>query len=316
MKKRNNNTIFLFMKTLLWIFILTALSTADHKDMNYSIHVRDSVTIGGSLTIGETDSSHRPAKILGKDSSDIIKETDYPDSVGLSDSSIHPRIGTIEEGFLPVKSGDTLTKSIVQQISSPTDTTIKVCPGVTFNKTNGLRYLAETTTWDDNNIPISVFAGNNKPQLEQVGGTKFLMPYFSATTTNDISATQEVNHSKALGLTGANDSVYYHLHFAGSTADTGHVRFHFYYRPTYDGQSINGQDSFVVSIVMPAVAYQSQTIYFPGIYTSVLGTRILWALYREPTETQDTYPGKIYSGVFGFHYAIDSDGSNTISSKD
>lgn len=170
-----------------------------------------------------------------------------------------------------------------------------------------------TTVWDDSQVPaLSVPTGSPNPTITSGfgGNANLSLPYFQGGgSTNDYTwFTVQMSHKLALNY----DSLYCHVHWATTTADTGSVIWQLEY--TY--QSINGTytTGSIISKnsgnINPAAQWKHQITIFPGIVNNKgISSVIVCRLTRLNNNGRDTYPNNAAFLGFDIHYPINTMGS-------
>lgn len=108
-----------------------------------------------------------------------------------------------------------------------------------------------------------------------------------------------------------------HIHWMPTTTGTGNVKwFLSYYFKKGTTIFVSSVDSIVVATT--GTAWEEIRSNFPDISvpTLVIETQLFFSIWRDPTETEDTYSDDAALGsTFGFHYKIDTAGSRQINTK-
>lgn len=108
-----------------------------------------------------------------------------------------------------------------------------------------------------------------------------------------------------------------HLHWMSTTTNSGNVKWfvELYFKEGNDIK-LNVIDSAIQAVT--GTAWEEQRLDFSEINIPSLkiGTQLFFAVWRNPTDDDDTYGDDAALGAtFGFHYKVDAAGSRQITSK-
>ena len=178
-------------------------------------------------------------------------------------------------------------------------------------------FLPEPQWRDENFDPLAVTipGNNNAPAKLNVPGTNLFMASFPAIggiTEVPVSG-KEVNHD---WVPGTNLSV--HAHILKTVAGTGDVKLSFEYRVS-SGSITPVYGTISAAQAVPATEWTIADYLVIGeipmsTFTG-LGAQVTFRLFRDGSDSADTYNGAIVIHTFGWHYQVNSNGSRLIASK-
>ncbi len=177
-------------------------------------------------------------------------------------------------------------------------------------------YVNTTFGYDDLNFPALSLAKSasltpNQAVVFASGGIQGLL-FDGSTQVNEVFGSGEILHSYEQG-----SDLYPHVHWMPTTTDEGNVTWFL----EYNVVNVNGVYSTPVTVNVSqsvnGTAWIHRVADFPAIDGSglVIGSQIVFRLYRNATDVTDTYTANAALLSFGIHYKLDSVGSVNVSSK-
>jgi len=181
-----------------------------------------------------------------------------------------------------------------------------------IEKDGTLRFIGNATTWEDANYAaISLGTGATAPDPITLGAGAITVRAFDRNVTSEqLFGSIEIPHAAILL-----DSVYYHVHWCPTTADTGRVIWNLTYVMYASGDTLKSDTVISVTSISPAKAWKSALASFPGIYHAALGNQLSYRFWRNPTTAGDTYPADAAVFTIGIHYKSNMTGSRLIDTK-
>lgn len=215
---------------------------------------------------------------------------------------------------LPADVSDFVTKSGDQTISGPkrfgTDT-----DNTTFEADGTMKMNGAATVWDDINVSLVPAAGGGSlPSVIAFNGDARLDCYaFNGTTatTDEIHSSLEILHGYKEG-----SDIKFHLHWYPTTAAAGNVKWHLRYTWFNPGTLPGAAATATAVAATSGVAWKEQATSFTLTGTGkVMGSRLVFSLFRDPADAADTYTAAAAVTDMGVHYERDTFGSRTDTAK-
>lgn len=165
------------------------------------------------------------------------------------------------------------------------------------------------TVWEDDNIdPTMLTGGGNLPNQINFASTTIPIASFANATTDQVSACREIPHQCKLG-----SSIYFHSHVYPTTTDTGTLRLGLEYFFTLEGVAVTSSTTIYAESAMSGTAWAKKSVTFNSItIPNELGSQFHFRFFRDGTHVNDTFTGDAAISTIGYHYELDSLGSNDI----
>jgi len=163
--------------------------------------------------------------------------------------------------------------------------------------------------WNDYNIPgLSLRGGAASPDLIALNGATYIYGYAfdGGSLTESVSGVVEILHGYKEGT-----DVLPHIHWQPSTNAAGNVKWFIEYYYVVPNGSATTTTTLSVVDAASGEAWSGEVIEFGVIDGTdfVIGTQIHFAIYRDPTDAQDTYTDDAILDQFGIHVQVESNGS-------
>jgi hypothetical protein len=178
-----------------------------------------------------------------------------------------------------------------------------------FNRESG-------ALWKDENFDLASMSGaSSLPDPVTLPGTSIQALAFDGNNTlEQVFGCKEINHDYKEGTV-----ISPHVHWYPSTTATTNVKWNMEYYARNANQ-INTVISGTLSVIATASggAYTQRMSVFPDLNLGALakiGTQVHFRFYRNPADTDDTYPSDAVTATFGWHYQTNSRGSSQIGAK-
>lgn len=185
----------------------------------------------------------------------------------------------------------------------------------TFEADGTLKFNGNATVTDDINISlVPPQGGAAAPTIIAFNGDSNLDCYaFSGTnaTPDEVHSSLEVLHGYQEG-----DDIKLHIHTYPTDASAGNaklsLRWTWFNRGTAPGPATTSTQV----MAMPGVAWQETTFVWvlPGA-GKTMGSRLVFSIFRDATDAQDTYAHNLAFTDIGLHYEKDTVGSRTTLAK-
>lgn len=179
-----------------------------------------------------------------------------------------------------------------------------------------LQFAGAGRAYYDFNFDVaSLRSGASAPDLIKLNATNiFVASFDGANTLEQVDFVIEMNHNWAEGTT-----VYPHVHWYPSTANTGNVIWYLEYCFVDPASATGGASSTTINtgaIAAGGIAWANKFTNFPAIALPgySIGTQAHFRFYRDPTGS-DTYPNDAAVATIGLHVLLDSLGSREVSVK-
>jgi hypothetical protein len=158
-------------------------------------------------------------------------------------------------------------------------------------------------------------SGGSVPALIAVNGDTYLYARAYAgtgATVEQLGGAKELPHEMLFG-----QDIIPHVHWAAVSAAAGNVKWQL--RTMLVNRNGTYTGGVTTSVISPTsgVAWQGQRSDFPAISTAGIlsGARILFTLFRDPADADDTYTDQVIAPNFGVHVPVDMLGTRTIDDK-
>ncbi len=180
------------------------------------------------------------------------------------------------------------------------------------------RYEGSATVWEDENIdPTTLVGGWNLPTQTVFASTTTHIAWFSWTQTDEVEFCKEIPHKSKLNAAWESSVVLsFHAHTYATTAVVWNVRLGLEYFFTKEGVAVTTSTTIYKTYTTNWIAWAKQSVAFDDIpVADELGSQFHWRFFRAGADPLDTYNGTVWISTIGFHYEIDSDGSDGITTK-
>ena len=179
-----------------------------------------------------------------------------------------------------------------------------------------IQSFGAATCWKDIDIDLSAQpSGGSVPALIAVNGDPYIKARAFAgtvTTVEQLGGAKELSHEMVFG-----ESITPHIHWFPTTADAGNVKWQLRTMMVNRQGIYQGGVTTSVVAAAPGVAWQGVRSDFPAINTAgyLSGTRVMFTLFRDPADAQDTYAALAGAPNFGIHIPVDMFGTRTVDDK-
>lgn len=184
-----------------------------------------------------------------------------------------------------------------------------------FEQDGFLVFNGDATVWKDINIGgVNLTkAASNQPDLIKINGSDILTYAFDgASKTEELHGSFELQHDYKEGT-----DIIPHIHIYPTDTNEGNIKINLDYYLKENGKTaISGTTSFVQDA--GGVAWEELRVNFDDVIagdTLTIGTQCHFRVYRDATDTDDTYPSDVAIATIGVHYEINSVGSRTTLNK-
>jgi hypothetical protein len=236
--------------------------------------------------------------------------------VGNADYSARSIQGTVNE--VTVTDGDGVAAnpvvSLPDVIEGPRSFGT-VTDNTTFEEDGTPVFNGGATNWNDINkslLPLST--GANVPSIIAVNGATWLKvrAFNGIGTINELGEGCEILHDYKEGT-----DITPHIHWAGTTAAAGNVKWQLAYMWIDRDEVFGGEVLSSATVATSGVAWKEQRTNFPTISGAGkhIGSRFHFVLFRDPLDAADTYTADAAAFDFGLHYQRDTIGSRQITVK-
>lgn len=174
----------------------------------------------------------------------------------------------------------------------------------------------DATVWKDIDIDLSTQSiGGSAPALIAVNGDPYIKSRaFAGTgaTVEQLGGSRELIHEMAFGL-----PIIPHIHWAPVSAAAGNVKWQLRTMLVNRNGVYTGGATTSVVVAAPGVAWHGVRTDFPAIDTTGIfpGARVMFVLFRDPADAQDTYADLVIAPNFGVHVPVDMLGTRTVDDK-
>jgi len=176
---------------------------------------------------------------------------------------------------------------------------------MTFKRKN--RLLGTSTVWDDDNLDPTTLSGSGTlPTSISFASTGLHIAAFSANQLDEIEGKREIPHKAKLG-----SALSFHLHAYPTNTNTGNVRVGLEYFFSSEGVAVTSSTTIYLEFAASGTAWAKQSHSFADItIPNELGSQFHFRFFRDGTHVNDTHTGDLAISTIGYHYEIDSDGSD------
>jgi hypothetical protein len=175
--------------------------------------------------------------------------------------------------------------------------------------TTGIKLNGTATVFEDDNLDPTTMTGNgNLPTLIPFASTNINIAAFSATQLDNVEGKREIPHQAKLGA-----PITFHAHVYPTNTNTGVVRLGLEYFFSRENVAVTTSTTIYVEMAMSGTAWAKKSIGFEAITPpSELGSQFHFRFFRDGAHTNDTYNANLAISTIGYHYEIDSLGSNEL----
>lgn len=260
-------------------------------------------TFGSSPIVPDPTTAQQPASKNYSDSQDAIRDTAI--NLRALDSAVVHKTG------VETVAGAKTFQDVARFGDVAGGNYLEVEQGTGVIRVNG-----NGRTWKD--TFISAYAlpntGATAPSLDSLfgsGSIKGLGFTGAGTQVNEVSGSFEMNHDWAEG-----SDISFHIHWMPSDANAGNVK----WQLEYTIKNPNGTFSapIIIAVVQAGgIAWRHQLISFSNISMTglTIGSVIMFRLFRDPADAQDTYGSHAILMQVGLHYLCDTEGSRQMITK-
>lgn len=175
--------------------------------------------------------------------------------------------------------------------------------------TDSLILKGDGTVWADLSFSVaSLTRGASAPDFIHLGSSNIeVVAFDGAATVEEVSGVVELQHWWAEG-TRLNP----HLHWYPIDSNSGNVKWQLDYI-LLDVGNVAGSGTTLVKAIAAKGAWQHHYADFDWITTTgyKIGSQLHFRLYRDPTDTQDTYGSDAATATFGIHLQVNGLGSRS-----
>lgn len=207
------------------------------------------------------------------------------------------------------EASDVLISGLVDKQILKWNDTAKVFENKTIDGFN------DSVLWNDYNVTsFALGAGASSPDLITfLGAGNLVIHAFDGTSTAEqLYGCIELLHDYKEGT-----DLRPHIHYVPTTSGAGNVKWNLEYSLASNNVTFPSTTTIAVVDTVSGIAWRHKAVEFPVISGAglTIGTQIMFRLFRNPSDVQDTYTGDAGLLTFGLHVQIDSDGSRQIFSK-
>jgi len=188
---------------------------------------------------------------------------------------------------------------------------------VTLNEL-GLKLNGTATVWEDDNLdPTTLAGGGVSPTSIIFASTTTHIAGFRGDGTDEVEGCREYPHKAKLNV-GAGTSIVmkFHAHTYATTAVVGNSRWGLEYFWTAEGVAVTTSTTIYATVPTNGIAWAKKSFNFPDIVVpNEMGSQFHFRFFRLGGDVLDTYTAFIGVSTIGYHYEIDSLGSNEVLTK-
>jgi hypothetical protein len=184
--------------------------------------------------------------------------------------------------------------------------------------TDGVHLYGNATQWDDDNLdPTTLTGGGSAPSRILFANTTIGIAAFSPSQTDEVEACREIPHQAKINSgTGTAVKISFHCHTYATTTSVGDVRLGLEYFFTKEGQAVTTSSITYKTYTTNGTAWSKQSVAFNDIVApNELGSQFHFRFFRLGADPLDTYGSNVAISTIGYHYEIDSLGSDLITTK-
>lgn len=169
------------------------------------------------------------------------------------------------------------------------------------------------TVWQDLNVPAEALSrGLDSPDSELLIGNIKALAFDGVSREEELFGSFELLHGYKEGT-----DLRPHIHFITSSVDIGDIKWQLEYTIAYVDGTYSTTTTTVAIDTANGIDRQHLAVEFGVIDGTGLkiGSHIHFRLFRNPSDTQDTYESDAFLSSIGIHYEIDGDGSRNTFTK-
>jgi hypothetical protein len=177
----------------------------------------------------------------------------------------------------------------------------------------GIHLVGGATQWDDDNFdPTMLTGGGNLPSRITFASTGIGIAAFSGSQVDEVESCREIPHGAQLNVgSGTDVKLSFHAHTYATTAVVGNVRLGLEYFFTIEGVAVTTSTIIYKTYTTNGIAWAKQSVNFDDITVpNELGSQFHWRFFRAGNDVLDTYNSNVAISTIGYHYKIDSLGSD------
>ena len=172
----------------------------------------------------------------------------------------------------------------------------------------------DLTVWDDIIVsPGTIQGGTARPDKITLVGNIDAYGFNGASTTEEMSGEFEIPHDYKEGT-----DLRPHIHWCASNANAGNVKWQLEFTHAGVGEAFPAVTTTTVVDATTEVDRAHLIVEFDDLITGTgitIGETFGIRIFRDPTESEDTYGSDAIFLSLGFHYEIDGDGSRGVFTK-
>lgn len=171
------------------------------------------------------------------------------------------------------------------------------------------------TVWQDVNIPAGALSlGASAPDSISIlsSGNIQGLGFNGNATTEEVHGSGEIIHDRKDGT-----DIHFHVHWMPTNANAGNVKWNLEYSWTNQDGTFSAPTTISIVDAADTTAWKHSIAVFPAIDGSAINVNnaIVFRLYRDPTDGDDTYGGDAALIQVGIHYEVNTMGSRQVTSK-
>jgi len=178
-----------------------------------------------------------------------------------------------------------------------------------------VKAIGNATQWDDDNLdPTTLTGGGSLPSSITFASTTTRIAAFSASQVDGVEGCRELPHRAKINVgAGTSVKISFHAHTYATTAVVGDVKLGLEYFFTKEGVAVTTSTIIYKTYTTNGIAWAKQSVTFDDITApNELGSQFHFRFFRAATDPADTYGSNVAISTIGYHYEIDSNGSNEI----
>lgn len=168
--------------------------------------------------------------------------------------------------------------------------------------------------WGDiNTSGLALRVGGSAPGFDQVAGSGlYVYTFDGAATTEQIYGAVEIQHEYQIGTT-----LFPHIHWMAMTGATGAVKWNLEYNIQTVGAAFVGSTTISAIGQANGMTFAHMLALFGGVSGASISINSImnFRIYRDPTDSEDTFPNDAGLLQFGIHFLKDGIGSASQSAK-
>lgn len=270
--------------------------------IEFEVTTGTSKVLGIRLSLKETASTTGAQSILS-DSQTLKRIKALDDTIEVTSDDDYVYIRTNPDNFL---------KAVGEDMPFITSSTSYK----SLELAGGMR--SDGGNWEDDNFDPTMLTGRGTlPTNRTWASTSCRVAGFRDNGIDEVELIREYPHKGKINNVGETSVVMsFHGHLAIENTNTGNIRLGLEYFFELEGIAVTTSTIVYITVPAPTIAWAKESFEFPDIVVpDELGAQGHYRFWREGADALDTLSGYALISTIGYHYNIDSLGSDGVTTK-